>query len=51
MSGVTESLVEIGTAKITYDESRLGKEDLKKAVEEAGYKVINYAARTKRRSG
>ncbi len=39
LPGVTESQVEIGTAKITYDESRLGKKDLKKAVEEAGYKV------------
>jgi len=35
------SLVDIGTGKITCDESRLGKEDLKKAVEEAGYKVID----------
>jgi copper chaperone CopZ len=40
LPGVTESQVEIGTAKITYDESRLGKEDVKKAVEEAGYKVM-----------
>ncbi len=41
LPGVTESLVDIGTAKITYDESRLGEHDLKKAVEEAGYKVLN----------
>jgi copper chaperone CopZ len=41
LPGVTESLVDIGTATITYDESRLGKEDLKKAVEETGYKVLN----------
>jgi copper chaperone CopZ len=41
LPGVTESLVDIGTATITYDESRLGKEDLKKAVEEAGYKVLD----------
>jgi copper chaperone CopZ len=41
LPGVTESLVDIGTAKITYDESRLGEEELKKAVEEAGYKVLN----------
>ncbi len=41
LPGVTESQVDIGTARITYDESRLGKEALKKAVEEAGYKVID----------
>ena len=41
LPGVTESVVDIGTARITYDESRLGKGDLKKAVEEAGYKVID----------
>lgn len=41
LPGVTESLVDIGTATITYDESRLAKEDLKKAVEEAGYKVLH----------
>jgi copper chaperone len=41
LPGVTESQVDIGTAKITYDELRVRKKDLKKAVEEAGYKVIN----------
>jgi copper chaperone len=41
LPGVTESQVDIGTAKITYDESRIRKEDLKKAVEDAGYKVTN----------
>ena len=41
LPGVTESQVEIGKATITYDESRLRNEDVKKAVEEAGYKVIN----------
>jgi copper chaperone len=41
LAGVTDSTVDVGTAKITYDETRLRKEDLKKAVEEAGYKVTN----------
>ena len=37
---MTDSQVDIGTAEIVYDESRAGKEDLKKAIEEAGYKVV-----------
>ena len=41
LPGVTESTADIGTAKIAYDETRLRKEDLKKAVENAGYKVTN----------
>jgi copper chaperone CopZ len=41
LPGVIESQVDTGTAKITCDEARLGKEDVKKALEEAGYKVIN----------
>lgn len=39
LPGVSDSQVEIGTAIITYDDLRIRKEDLKKAVEEAGYRV------------
>ena len=39
LPGVSGSQVNIGTAEITYDESRVRKEGLKKAVEDAGYKV------------
>jgi copper chaperone len=38
--GVFDSEVGVGTARITYDEMRIRKADLGKAVEEAGYKVI-----------
>ncbi len=41
LAGVKESEVEVGSAKISYDEKRLKKEDLKRAVEEAGYKVAD----------
>jgi copper chaperone len=40
LPGVTEAQVDIGNAKVTYDETKLKKDDLTKAVEEAGYKVI-----------
>ena len=40
LPGVSDSQVEIGTAKITYDDLRIRKEDLKKAVEESGYRVV-----------
>lgn len=36
-----EMNVEIGSAKVTYDESKNNEKDFVKAIEEAGYKVIN----------
>jgi copper chaperone len=36
LPGVSKADVNVGTAKITYDEARIKKEDLEKAVEEAG---------------
>jgi copper chaperone CopZ len=41
LQGVTESQVDVGSAKITYDESKLKKDEIKKAIEKAGYKVAN----------
>jgi copper chaperone CopZ len=40
LTGVKETQVEIGSAKVAFDETRLKKEDLKRAVEESGYKVV-----------
>jgi copper chaperone len=39
LSGVVDSQVDVGTAKVTYDESSLGLAELNKAVADAGYKV------------
>ncbi len=33
--------VEIGNAKVTYDETKLTEKDIVNAIEEAGYKVKN----------
>lgn len=33
--------VDIGTAEVEYDENKVSKEDLVKAVDEAGYRVVN----------
>ena len=41
LPGVSDSQVDVGTAKITYDETKVEKDALRKAVEEAGYKVAN----------
>ena len=41
LAGVKETQVDVGSARVSYDETRLKKEDLKKAVEEAGYKVVD----------
>ena len=41
LPGVSDSQVDVGTAKITYDETKVQKDALRKAVEEAGYKVAN----------
>ncbi len=45
LPGVTQSQIEVGTAKISYDETKLRREDLQKAIEEAGYKVIDWATK------
>ncbi|OPY66038.1 MAG: Copper chaperone CopZ [Syntrophorhabdaceae bacterium PtaU1.Bin034] len=41
LPGVSKAEVSMGSANITFDESRIKKEDLTKAVEKAGYKVTN----------
>lgn len=41
LPGVTDSQVEVGRAKITYDEAKVQEEALRKAVKEAGYTVTN----------
>jgi copper ion binding protein len=41
LPGVSKAEVSVGSANITFDESRIKKEDLTKAVEKAGYKVTN----------
>lgn len=33
--------VQIGSAELEYDENKVTREDLQKAVDEAGYRVIN----------
>ena len=33
--------VDIGDVKVDYDESKVSEEDIKAAIEEAGYKVVN----------
>jgi copper chaperone len=40
LSGVSESVVEIGTAKVVFDEKTITKEAVSKAVSDAGYKVV-----------
>ncbi len=39
MPGVSGSEVNVGSAKVTYDESKVKKDDVEKAVENAGYKI------------
>ncbi len=41
LSGISSSDVEIGKAVIGIDESKVTKEDIEKAIIEAGYKVGN----------
>lgn len=40
LSGVEVKDVTIGSARVVYDESRVSAEDLRSAVEEAGYSVL-----------
>ena len=39
VSGVSESDVQIGSANVKYDESKVKKEEIEAAIENAGYKV------------
>ena len=39
LTGVKESTVEVGLAKVSFDESMTKKEVIEKAIAEAGYKV------------
>jgi|WetSurMetagenome_2_1015567.scaffolds.fasta_scaffold26621_4 copper chaperone CopZ len=43
LPGVTDTQVSVGAAKASYDEMRLRKDDLKRAVEKIGYKVVDGA--------
>ena len=40
VAGVNNSDVEVGSAKITYDESKTGNDAIAAAVTSAGYKVV-----------
>ncbi|HCL81466.1 MAG: hypothetical protein A2077_04770 [Nitrospirae bacterium GWC2_46_6] len=40
LSGVSQSDVQVGSAAVKFDESKLKKEDITAAIEKAGYKVI-----------
>jgi copper chaperone CopZ len=39
LGGITDLDVKIGTARVTYDESMVKREDLEAAIGAAGYKV------------
>lgn len=39
LSGVKKANVEVGTAKVTYDEAKVSRNDLEAAIRKAGYKV------------
>jgi copper chaperone len=39
VSGISSADVSVGSAKIVFDESRTGKEDITRAIQKAGYKV------------
>ncbi len=41
LAGVSGSDVVVGSAKITFDESKINESEIKAAVEKAGYKVSN----------
>lgn len=40
IEGVVRSEVNVGTARVEYDETRIKAADLEKAVEKAGYSVV-----------
>jgi copper chaperone len=37
--GILESNIQVGSAAVKYDESKIKKEDIEAEIEEAGYKV------------
>jgi copper chaperone len=39
VSGVSSADVSVGSAKIVFDESKTGKEDITRAIQKAGYKI------------
>ena len=39
LTGISGADVSIGTARVTYDEAKVKREDIQKAIEAAGYKV------------
>jgi len=39
LPGVSQSEVNIGSARVTYDGSKIKKADLERAIEKAGYRV------------
>jgi len=39
LTGISEADVSIGTARVKYDEAKVNREDVEKAIEAAGYKV------------
>jgi copper chaperone len=39
LPGVARADVAVGTARITYDEGKVGEKDLEQAVEKAGYTI------------
>jgi len=41
LEGIDAADVQVGSAKVKYDESRVTIEQMKKAIEEAGYKVVD----------
>jgi copper chaperone len=40
LDGVSSSDVEVGSARVVYDESRLSEEAIREAINRAGYKVV-----------
>lgn len=42
LENVTVKDVQIGSASVEYDENTVNENDLELAIEEAGYKVVNY---------
>ncbi len=40
ISGISQSDVQVGSAAVQFDESKIKKEDITTAIEKAGYKVI-----------
>jgi copper chaperone len=41
LSGVSQSDVQVGSAAVKFDESKIKKEDIAAAIEKAGYRVIS----------